>query len=303
MAETSSLTLRQLACFVATCDAGGVTAAARKLHLAQPTVSGSLGDLERTLGVQLLVRAPARGAVPSPAGRALLDGARATLAAASAVEAQAREVRGAVAGELTVACLVTLAAFIGPRVCRAFEDAWPDASAQIVAVDQEGLLRHLRTGATPIGLTYDLGLGDDVAFRPLVDYPPYALVAWSNPLANDHSVDLQTLAQHPLVLLDLPFSGDYFVSLFHDAGLEPLIAQRVPDPELGRSLVAHGYGYTLANVRPSPTRAVDGAKLVAIPIRGRARPAQLGLAQLAGAHPTRSMEAFAETCAATLADA
>jgi DNA-binding transcriptional LysR family regulator len=303
MLDSATVTLRQLACFVAACDAGGVTAAARQLHLAQPTVSGAVADLERTLGVQLLVRAPARGAVPSPAGRELLQGARATLAAAAAVEGRAREVRGAVAGELTVACLVTLAAFIGPRVCRAFEDAWPEASAQIVAVDQQDLLRHLRTGTTPIALTYDLGLGDDVAFRPLADYPPYALVSWADPLAGDHSVDLATLARQPLVLLDLPFSGDYFVSLFHDAGLEPLISRRVPDPELGRSLVANGYGYTLANVRPAPTRAVDGAKLVAIPIRGRVRPAQLGLAQLAGARPTRSMEAFAETCATALGGA
>ncbi len=302
MTDTTSLTLRQLACFVATCDAGGVTAAARQLHLAQPTVSAALADLERTLGVQLLVRAPARGAVPSPAGSELLAAARATLTAAAAVEARAREVRGAVAGELTVACLVTLAAFIGPRVCRAFEDAWPEASAQIVAVDQEGLLRHLRTGIAPIALTYDLGLGADVAFRPLVDYPPYALVASSHPLATDRSVDLATLAEHPLVLLDLPFSGDYFLALFAAAGLEPLISRRVPDPELGRSLVAHGYGYTLANVRPSPTRAVDGARLVAVPLRGRARPAQLGLAQLAGARPTRSMEAFAEACAVALGD-
>ena len=303
MIDASSITLRQLACFVAACDAGGVSAAARQLHLAQPTVSGALADLERTLGVQLLIRAPARGALPSPAGRELLAGARATLAAATAVEAQAREVRGAVAGELTVACLVTLAAFIGPRVCRAFEDAWPEASAQIVPVDQEGLLRHLRTGTTPIALTYDLGLGDDVAFRPLVAYPPYALVAPDHALAGRRSIDLATLAEHPLVLLDLPFSGDYFVSLFADAGLEPVIARRVPDPELGRSLVAHGYGYTLANVRPSPTRAVDGAPLVALPLRGTARPAVLGLVQLAGARSTRAIEAFAETCVAALAEA
>jgi DNA-binding transcriptional LysR family regulator len=303
MTDVTSLTLRQLACFVATCDAGGVSPAARRLHLAQPTVSAALADLERTLGVQLLVRAPARGAVPSPAGRELLAGARATLAAATAVEAHAREVRGAVAGELTVACLVTLAAFIGPRVCRAFEDAWPEASAQIVPVDQEGLLRHLRTGVTPIALTYDLGLGDDVAFQPLVDYPPYALVAPGHPLAERRSVDLATLASSPLVLLDLPFSGDYFVDLFRDAGLEPLITRRVPDPELGRSLVAHGYGYTLANVRPAPTRAVDGAPLIALPLRGLVRPAVLGLAQLAGARPTRAIEAFAETCVAALGEA
>ena len=64
-------TLRQLSCFVAACEGGGIGAAAGRLHLAQATVSAAIADLERTLGVQLLVRGQRRAATPSPAGREL----------------------------------------------------------------------------------------------------------------------------------------------------------------------------------------------------------------------------------------
>jgi len=74
----------------------------------------------------------------------------------------------------------------------------------------------------------------------------------------------------------------------------------VADPELARSLVAWGYGYTLANARPAPTRAVDGKRLQAVPVRGPVHTPQVGLARRAGLEPTRSAAAFAEVCAELL---
>src|SRR5689334_10962188 len=107
MIDTASrFTLRQLACFVAACEQGGIGAAAKQLHLAQATVSAALADLERALGVQLLVRGRRRAATPSPAGRELLAQAVDVLAAAGRLEDRSAGLRGDVAGEIAVGCLV-----------------------------------------------------------------------------------------------------------------------------------------------------------------------------------------------------
>ena len=111
---------------------------------------------------------------------------------------------------------------------------------------------------------------------------------------------LAALAAEPLVLLDLPLSREYFLELFRTAGVEPQISRRVADPELARSLVAWGYGYTLANARPAPTQAIDGTPLRAIPLRGPVHAPNVGLARRAGLEPTRSAAAFAEVCAELL---
>lgn len=69
------LDLVVLQTFVAVVEAGGFTAAAERLHLAQSTVSAHMARLEETLGRQLLERGQ-RLATPTPAGERLLAHAR-----------------------------------------------------------------------------------------------------------------------------------------------------------------------------------------------------------------------------------
>ena len=158
-------TLRQLSCFVAACEGGGIGAAAGRLQLAQATVSAAIADLERTLGVQLLVRGSRRAAAPSPAGRELLAAAVEVLAAAGRLDERSAALRGDVSGELPVGCLVTLAPVAAPRACRAFEQRWPRARVRLLPGDQGELLARLRDGTVAVAITYDLGLDDQVEFR------------------------------------------------------------------------------------------------------------------------------------------
>ena len=224
------------------------------------------------------------------------------LAAAGRLDERSAALRGDVSGELPVGCLVTLAPAVAPAICRAFEGRWPRAAVTLVPAHQAELLSRLRDGTIALAITYDLGLNAAVEFDPLAAAPPYALVAAAHPLAGARTAGLAELAAGPFVLLDLPLSRDYFLELFRTAGVEPAVARSVADPELVRSLVAWGYGYTLANARPAPTRAVDGTPLVVLPLHGGAPPPWVGLARRAGLQPTRSAAAFAEACTEVMAD-
>src|SRR5438552_1450244 len=86
-----------------------LSAAARKLDLAQPTAGRHIQDLETTLGTPLFVRSK-RGLAPTPAAMAIVPYAEAMSAAASAVHrlssAEAEDARGVVrmtAGQLVAA--------------------------------------------------------------------------------------------------------------------------------------------------------------------------------------------------------
>ncbi len=72
------LTLAQLEAFLWAVELGSVQAAARQLHLAQPTVSLRLRDLEAALGVQVFERA-GRGIRPTVSGLSLLPRAKTVL--------------------------------------------------------------------------------------------------------------------------------------------------------------------------------------------------------------------------------
>jgi DNA-binding transcriptional LysR family regulator len=69
----------KLEAFVAVAEGGGLSAAARQLHISQSALSQTINGLERQLGVELVSRS-STGACPTEAGRALLHEAREVLA-------------------------------------------------------------------------------------------------------------------------------------------------------------------------------------------------------------------------------
>ena len=71
--------LRELKGYVAVVEEGGMSAAARRLHVSQSALSQTINSLEREVGVKLLVRCSG-GVRPTAAGMTLLGEARAVLA-------------------------------------------------------------------------------------------------------------------------------------------------------------------------------------------------------------------------------
>ncbi len=100
--------------------------------------------------------------------------------------------------------------------------------------------------------------------------PPYVLVAAAHPLARLKQITPKDLSGLPMVLLDLPVSADYFLSLFEKAGPPP-IAEKTRDIAVMQSLVANGFGYSLLNFRPTSDRSPDGKTLRYIPLKGPLR--------------------------------
>src|SRR5580700_4916998 len=117
--------LRHLRYFVAVAEEGHVTRAAERLGIQQPPLSQQIQALERELDAQLFRRKP-RGVELTPAGRALLDDARAILTRdEAAVAATKRAARGE-AGRIGLG-FTSSASFhpFVPRVIRAFRETHP----------------------------------------------------------------------------------------------------------------------------------------------------------------------------------
>jgi LysR family hca operon transcriptional activator len=82
--------LRHLRYFVAVAEEGSfVTAAERRLHTSQPSLSRQIRDLEVEVGVKLLER-QARGVVLTPAGKVFLEHAKLALSQVDAATEGAR---------------------------------------------------------------------------------------------------------------------------------------------------------------------------------------------------------------------
>ncbi len=78
-----SVSLAEIAAFVALVEHGGFTVAARHLHLSQPGFSGRISRLEKALGARLVDRGVRRLTLTAE-GRAFLPRARSILASFAA---------------------------------------------------------------------------------------------------------------------------------------------------------------------------------------------------------------------------
>lgn len=290
-------TLRQLEYFVAAGETLSITRASERTSISQPSISTAISQLEKELGVQLFVRHHAQGLSLTPAGRRLLREAKALLAQAEGLYHLADEMSGQLRGSLAVGCFVTLAPMILPELAHSFSGAYPSAEIRSEEAHQEALLERLRRAEIDVAITYDLQIPPDIDFKPLVSLPPHALVGASHRFAGRESVALAELAADPLVLLDLPISREYFLAMFLREGLEPVIAARSTHQEVVRTMVANGQGYSLANIRPRSDQAMDGRKLVRLPLTGDFRPMAIGIATAAQIGKTKLLQAFEDHCA------
>jgi DNA-binding transcriptional LysR family regulator len=116
--------LRHLRYFVAVAEMENVSrAATQRLHIAQPSLSRQIRDLEDEVGVQLLERT-AKSVRLTDAGRAFLEEARAILKHADEAVNKARAVAGK--QELPVGDWPLGTGRIMPQLLRAYQQAMPN---------------------------------------------------------------------------------------------------------------------------------------------------------------------------------
>lgn len=285
-------TLRQLSYFVAAGETGSVTLAAEKVNISQPSVSAAIARLEDEFGLQLFVRHHAQGLSLTSSGERFLAAAKALLEQAQALHDIADEVAMAVTGPLRIGVFRTFAPLIIPDLCSDFLMQYPGVKLEVREGDEASLVEMLKRAETDLAFTYSMNIPDEVEFEPLAQLPTYILLAKSHPLAGRKSLRLADLGDTPFVLLDMPLSREYFLSIFQREGVSPLIGARSEHSDTVRSYVASGFGFSLLTARPANRAAVNGRELAYVRLEGNIPPMVLGLAKLKALRRTRAIDAF-----------
>jgi DNA-binding transcriptional LysR family regulator len=293
-------TLKQLSYFVAAGETGSVTLASERANISQPSISSAISQLEAEFGLQLFVRHHSQGLFLTEAGERFLRASKSLLRQAEELRELADEVANTVTGPLQIGSFRTLAPLLVPGLCRSFLDLYPKVNLSVSEGDEASLLGRLQRAEISLALTYALHLTADLEFEPLAQLPTYLLLPANHPFARRKSVPLQDIVHEPFILLDMPLSRDYFLSLFERANLTPTIAARSDYPETVRSYVASGFGYSLLTARPANRSALNGLPLAYVRLEGEYEPMVLGIATLKGLRKSRAIEAFEAHCRATI---
>jgi DNA-binding transcriptional LysR family regulator len=289
-------TLKQLAYFVAAGEAGSILRAAENIHVSQPSISNAIAHLEDVFQIQLFIRHHAQGMSLTTAGSQIMDQAKALLRDADELKSFAGKLSDQIFGSINVGCFIPLAPIVTPELCHGFMQSHDGVEVNVSEGNQTELLNGLKKGAIDLALTYNLQLESDIAFTELVELMPYVLLAANHPLAGKESISLTALTDEKFILLDLPLSDTYFMSLFDRHKVKPNIYARTRQLEVQRGLVAQGYGYSLGNVRPVNKKSLDGSDLKYVPLSGNNPGLTLGIATLANLRKTIVVDIFSQFC-------
>ena len=235
------LNLDQLRTLVAIADLGTFSAAGRALHLAQPTVSLHVSELEARLDMPLLARGHRR-VTPTAAGADLVARARRLLREADDAVAAVKRHRDGQEGRVRLACTAGATTYLLPKLIAALEAAHPNIDVQLTLGNSAALMGQLFVDAVDLAL---------VAL-PQADYPTLALTSLRRtPIMAILPAGMKApaaltpawLARQPLILPEPTTQlAREVTAWFANAGLRPTPRVEVTINEITRHLVAAGYG-------------------------------------------------------------
>jgi DNA-binding transcriptional LysR family regulator len=239
--------VRHLRYMVALAKEMSFTAAARRVHVAQPALSQNIRQIEEKLGVSLFERSTHK-VVLTAAGKVFYREAVATL---EHLERTARATQRAAKGEAGVLSIgFTTTAMLGELPARIgnFRKRYPNIQILFRELPLDLLVDALRIGALDIGCS-DIDIADDtLEVTPLREVPVVVVLNKAHRLARHPSLRLQMLARETFIL-PAPDSHhalyNTFLQACREAGFEPVDPYFVDTIPAGLGLVAANIGVTL----------------------------------------------------------
>ena len=266
--------LSQLKMFAAVADHGGFSAAAAELGCTQSRISHAIAELERDLGVLLLLRSRA-GSVPTEAGQRVLARARQMLAIEADLVRSAHQA-DSLAGRVRIACFRSIGTHLLPHLLEALLRAHPGIHVDIDDSCEERLdiTAALRDGRADLGIA-QLPLEDGFSSLPYV-FDEYMLVAPAGVAVIGGWPDAA------LPFIKLGCSGaDAILERCRAAGFAPQPARTLANDTSIAALVARGMGCSILP-RLATFPEPEGVRVLPLPIPARRQFVIAGLRERMG---------------------
>ena len=237
---------------IAVVEEGTFTAAAARVHVAQPAISQQIARLERELGAKLFDRSERRVRLTA-AGDAFLPHARAALAAATAGADAVETVQGDLAGELHVGTIPSPPDWL-VRQLGDFTARFPRVRILLRTGDPETLAADVATGALDAAVIGVSGgrlpagsagqrLRSALASHAVATEPLVVIVPPDHRLAGAAETSLRELREEGIVTL---VHGTGLRAVLEaacaEAGFAPTITTEADNLHMLPTLVAHGFG-------------------------------------------------------------
>jgi LysR family transcriptional regulator, regulator for metE and metH len=244
-ATTGPIESRHLRLLLAIVDEGGVTRAARRVHLSQSALSHQLRQIESSLGVPLFLRVNRR-LVLTDAGRQIVQRARPIVAELDDLRQDVHQHAAGARGTLRIATECYTCYEWLPPLLKRFHRRFPGIEVGIVAGATRDPMSALRDGQIDLGIVTRTSEDSSVEQRELFQDELLLITPVEHRLASRpfvRAADLET----ERMLLYTPIEENFFYQdFFAKRGRRPGAVDVIQLTEAILSMVRAGLGLTVA---------------------------------------------------------
>jgi LysR family cys regulon transcriptional activator len=234
-----------------------MSAAAVALHTSQPGVSRQIQDLERELGVGLLMRRKNRVLGFTETGRAVLDVAERMLGEAENIHRITHEIRDEASGPLTLATSHLHARYTLRGPVKKFIRRYPGVQLRLLQADVDDVPKLVETNEADIGISTDVvNEHPSLVLMPSTPILRSVIMPKEHPLADKKRLTLADLARYPIVGYNPRSRGGQVIArAFQERGVEPRFVVSASDSDVIKTYVEEGLGIAIV-----PTLALAGSE-------------------------------------------
>lgn len=193
-----NFTFRQLRLFLALVETGSVSAAAKKMHVTQPTASMQLKEISASVGLPLY-EVVGKKVFLTEVGESLAATAQEITQSLASFEQLVSATQGIAKGQLRVA-VVSTAKYFMPRLIGSFCKRHPLIDVSLEILNRDGVLGRLRQNTDDLYIMSmppdDLHLTDEV----LMPNPIVVIAASSDPLTKQKNISFNDLSRHRFIM-------------------------------------------------------------------------------------------------------
>ena len=286
------MTIRHMKIFAAVVRCGSMTRAAEQLHMAQPSLSVAVRELEDYYGVRLFERV-GRRLVPTTCGRELYGYAGHIVGLFDDADRKMRS--WDTTGTLRVGASITIGVHILPGLIRRFRDQSPELRIEAVVEPVSRIEQRLIDNDLDLGLIETQPLHPELEAEPFARDEMCAVLPPSSPLAAQQTVTLEELAQSPFLLREPGSSGRTILEA--SFALRQLAVRPVWESASTQAILraaAEGLGVAVLPERMARRAAEDGE----VCLRPLADPIErtLHIAWHKSKYRTQTMQSFRALC-------
>lgn len=244
--EEKELDIRQFRYFITIAEEGQITAAARRLNMAQPPLSQALKAMEQELGVTLFERTK-NALTLTHEGRLLLHKAIAVVNHFDETIAEIQEVGQTVGGTLSVGATIYCSPLMLDKI-HLFREQNPLLKFRMWEGDSDRIHYLLMKRDIEIAIVHGPVQWPNVSALAL-GQDPFVIVMskqWAHPSGD--TVDLAAVADKPLILLKPPQGWSLYSNIIrelHRRIPQPNVLCECNDTVILLNLVSAGYGMTI----------------------------------------------------------